>query len=738
MSTIKGLLMKPEFPPPPQPDLNSSSLAYLNHLPPGTQPHYLPVQENPPRLRNAPVPDRTLFNPQQDQMDIATGDDTSSPARDASPDHEPGRGLERARSDTSDTETLEHSEPVCKQRRTESPEPVREEPVTASALLSPDAMRAELIQAATDGNLGRLQSLFHHARHLDSIFDETVWRVATQHGHLAVVEWLYGQVDKFGLQKPESAVIFFVAARYGQLRIIQWLASQGCNIHQVNDDNNNALTLAAHGGHLEVVQWLASKGCNIHQVNDGDNNALILAAHGGHLEVVQWLASQGCNIHQVNNDNDNALTLAARSGHLEVVQWLASQRCNILQINKYGNNALINAVEGCSLKLVQYLLGKGCNINHVNSYGRTALSIAMDFRRIDIARYLITQGANVHIGFPPESDGLLFKALDIENPELINLLIPLHDVSRCSANRSTPLMIAAQKNLIEVAVPLIRATAKLPSRWQLIIGALPVATGQLFKELLRNVFFIDDVLLAYSRLSPDGQCIFTSGVIQQYVYSQYDELQHLQASLDSAGTMTTAQMKAAKVGVLAELPVWKLHHPVESLFNEKLPPSLLPIRDKVISFISDDIEVLGAQALQWEQDHLIPVVENLHESCLSHALSAQPTIDITSELTAKGLYHPIAQKIATAWTSAWATVSEEAAPMLKSMGTTHIDRFVNTPVGSGLLQAFRDALRRELDSVGGGILRIEGANLSEESKALYADLIGRQLHLIAQFWRTES
>ena len=231
-----------------------------------------------------------------------------------------------------------------------------------------------------------------------------------------------------------------------------------------------------------------------------------------------------------------------------------------------------------------------------------------------------------------------------------------------------------------------------------------------------------------------------SGVIQQYVCSQYDELQHLQASLDSAGTMTTAQMKAAKVGVLAELPVWKLHHPVESLFNEKLPPSVLPIRDKVISFISDDIEVLGTQALQWEQDHLIPVVENLYESCLSHALSAQPAIDITSELTAKGLYHPIAQKIAAAWASAWATVSGEAAPILKPAGATqmHIDQFMNTPIGSGLLQVFRAALRHELDSVGGKILRAEGANLSEQGKALYADLIARQLHLIAQFWRAES
>ena len=699
--------MNPNF-PPPQPDPNSSSLAYLNHHPPGTQAHYLPVQGNPPRLRNAPAPDRALPNPQRDQMDIDTGDDNDGPARDASSDNEAGRGLKRARPDTSETETLEHSEPVCKQRRTEPPELAPEEPVAASVLLSPEAIKAELRQAAIDGHLGRLQSLIKQADHLkisDEV-DEFVWEAATRHGHLAIVEWLYGQADKFGLQKPESIDISFEAAEHGRLHIIQWLAEQGCNIHQVNNYKNNALTLAASRGHLEVIQWLAD---------------------------------QGCNIRQINNYGDNALTRAL-------------------------SNVDVNE---CGLDLVQYLLGKGCDIDHQNEYGRTALFFAMNGQKIDIACHLITQGANVHIGFPPESGGSLFTALNIENPALINLLIPLHDLSRRSANGSTPLMIAAEENLIEVAVPLIQATAKLSAGLKLIGEAFSVATGLLFKELLSNVFFTGDGPLPHSDLWANSGPTFMSGVIYQYVCSQYSELPYLQASLGSAGTMTTAQIKAAKVGVLAELPAWKLHHPVESLFNEELPPTLLSVRKKIITFINDDIEVLATQALQWEEDHLIPVVENLYASCLSHSLSAQAAIDIISELTGKGLYYPIAQKMANAWVTVWTSVSADAAPILRPSAPTHIedwdfedltdldpltgdvaansntiarniDNFVGTPVGSALLEAFRAALRREFDSVGGGILRVEGANLSEQSKALYADLIARQLHLIAQFWRAES
>jgi hypothetical protein len=67
-----------------------------------------------------------------------------------------------------------------------------------------------------------------------------------------------------------------------------------------------------------------------------------------------------------------------------------------------------------------------------------------------------------------------------------------------------------------------------------------------------------------------------------------------------------------------------------------------------------------------------------------------------------------------------------------------IARFVGTPTGDLLLQAFRDALKNEFDSADNRILHADDVDLSEQSKNLYADLIMRQLHLIAQFWRAET
>ena len=132
MSTTKGFLMNPNF-PPPQPDPNSSSLAYLNNLLPGAQPHYrVDPAADQPQLRNRPAPDRAALNPQQDLMGVDTGEETSTPVQDASPDSESRRGLKRAQPDTGDAEILEHSEPVCKQRLTDAPESANEASTAAS------------------------------------------------------------------------------------------------------------------------------------------------------------------------------------------------------------------------------------------------------------------------------------------------------------------------------------------------------------------------------------------------------------------------------------------------------------------------------------------------------------------------------------------------------------------------------------------------------------------------------
>ncbi len=886
----------------PYPDANSSSLAHLNHLPPGTNPEETPDPNPappPPQLHNRAHPQRSPLNPEQDLMDVDTGPDTGGAERESAPDQSPERGLKRARPDTDQAETIEHSEPVYKQRWTNSPEPRHAQP-QARTILSPEAIKTELLQAVENGNLDRLRSLVNQTENFKNIFDGKLWKVAVQHGHVAVIDWLSKQVDRLDLPKPKYNRLFETAARHGQMDVLQWLASpflviqgvtydidyaltlaalgghlevvkylagqgcdvkqvsddgdnalicaaaaghlevvkylagQGCDIHQVTNDDENALTLAVYDGHLEVVKYLVEHGCNIHQVTNYGNNALTLAARRGHLEVVKYLAEQGCNIQQLDNDGENALTLTAETGHFEILKFLAGQGCNIQQVNGRGKNALTLAAKGGDLEIVKFLVEHGCNIQQVTNYGDNVLTIAATYGHLDVVKYLAEHGCNIHrannggdnalilaaegghlgtvqylvekglninqvnslgytalarsmdmmyhdtacdlirrgasltIGRPPHRDGYLFRALKIGNTELIKLLIPRFDVSeRFHSSGITPLMLAARENLIEVAIPLIQATLQVPNGKALVHEAWQIETDPLFKALLHNPFIIDEAPSPYSRLSHEGKLVIVTSVIHHHFSTQRTVLQSLQNQLGSNQSMTPMQQKSAQVGILAELPAWKLTNAVEKIFMRELTASLLPIQKRVATFISEDIEVLATQANGWEDTHLVPVIKHLYPSCLMHALSAHPASGIIKELTDKGLYHPIARRIASAWTSAWVAMSEEATPLLRPMpaaqiedwdsedladlgpitgdvvirpGTVarNVDSFVGTPVGLRLLQTFCAALKDEFDAVGSRILHTDDVNLPPESKNLYADLMMRQVHLIAQFWRAES
>ena len=461
--------------------------------------------------------------------------------------------------------------------------------------------------------------------------------------------------------------------------------------------------------------------------------------------------------------------LAADQGHLEVVKYLHEHGCSTQCVNFAGNNALMLAAKLDLLEMVQYLAKTGLNINQLNFNGYTAFAISTLFGDGDVACDLIMQGASLTTGLCPQPHGYLFWALRLKNTALINLLIPLHDVTQRCGSGCTPLMHAAADDLIEVAVPMIRATMQVPEGRALVQEAFKeITTEPLFKELLKNPSCVDNDPSCYSQLSPEGEATIQTQIVFDHVSAQRVALQLLQNQLGSGQSMTPMQEISAQVGILAELPAWKLSKRIEKIFNKILIPSLAPIQKRIATFISDDIEVLATQANGWEDNHLVPVVEHLYLSCLTHSLSANPAIGIVNELTDKGLYHPIARRIAGAWVSAWAAMSEVAKPLLLTIPPAQFDdwdlenladldpingevvvirpdtlarsiaRFVGTPTGDLLLQAFRDALKNEFDSADNRILHADDVDLSEQSKNLYADLIMRQLHLIAQFWRAET
>ncbi len=297
--------MQPNQPNPylPHRDANSSSFAYLDQLPPGTNPQNTPdpaLQRPaaPPQLHNPPLP--PLINPQLAPFRHPDPRPAPrSPARDATADPEAGRGQKRARPDEMDIESLEHSEPVTKQRRTDSPEPAmplpESAPVATYQSLSPEDMHTGMVNAVKNGDLEKLQALI------------------TVGGNVH-------QVDEKGNSLAHAA------AKNGQIEILKLLAAQHVNLNHRNHASRTALHDAAKHGQIDVVRYLLDQGCDNDDTDSKGYTPLLLAAESDHAEIVKLLEGKGCSISQKYPTGDDLSEEAFTSGNIGMIKWALSKK----------------------------------------------------------------------------------------------------------------------------------------------------------------------------------------------------------------------------------------------------------------------------------------------------------------------------------------------------------------------------------------------------------------------------
>jgi len=111
----------------------------------------------------------------------------------------------------------------------------------------------DLIDAASDGDLARMQELFAAGANVHANNDRALW----------------------------------LASEQGYAEVVRVLLAAGADVHARNDE---ALRNASMVGHAGVVQVLLAAGANVHADND---NALRWASTEGHVEVVQMLLAAG-------------------------------------------------------------------------------------------------------------------------------------------------------------------------------------------------------------------------------------------------------------------------------------------------------------------------------------------------------------------------------------------------------------------------------------------------------------
>jgi hypothetical protein len=112
-------------------------------------------------------------------------------------------------------------------------------------------------------------------------------------------------------------------------------------------------------------------------------------------------------------------------------------------------------------------------------------------------------------------------------------------------------------------------------------------------------------------------------------------------------------------------------------------------------------------------------------------------------LLERSIFAVLAARIEAAWLEAWRiaaaaqTVGPDATPSSSSAASASAPAqpFAESIRGQALLAQFRGMLERMVDTPGNGILDLPGA--STEHAAIYAELVHRQLHMLAQFIHPE-
>ncbi len=152
---------------------------------------------------------------------------------------------------------------------------------------------------------------------LDSYDDATlcglVLSCALQHEHVAVAEWLVGEVGcplplEQAQQQRERQLVWKAAGGGGSGAAVRWLLRREVPVHE------GGLVSAAKAGKLEMVQFLREeRGAPL------TKEVFEAAARSGSVPTATWLLQAGCPM------GEDAYLAAASAGDVAMLRWLARE-----------------------------------------------------------------------------------------------------------------------------------------------------------------------------------------------------------------------------------------------------------------------------------------------------------------------------------------------------------------------------------------------------------------------------
>lgn len=237
----------------------------------------------------------------------------------------------------------------------------------------------EVLQAAQDGNLSKLESLF------------------TQRQSKVFAGLFKG--PNINWRDDSGCTALHLAALNGHREAVIFLLHNDASANTPDNAGSFPLHLAAFNGHHEVAKILITRGPShavVNEPNMAGDTALHVASQYGHRYVVQVLLENHADASLRNTKEETALDLAAQYGRLSTVQLFLFYDSALLQNAVHKHSPLHLAARNGHEDVVKILLDGGMPINATCDMG-TALHCAALFGKVSVAKLLLQRGIDIDI-----------------------------------------------------------------------------------------------------------------------------------------------------------------------------------------------------------------------------------------------------------------------------------------------------------------------------------------------------
>ncbi|KAK0386653.1 hypothetical protein NLU13_6488 [Sarocladium strictum] len=219
-------------------------------------------------------------------------------------------------------------------------------------------------------------------------------------GHAAVMKWLLSQGADTEASSGDRGSAMHSALKSGPgVSSLQLLVEHGANIEATDGHQRTPLLVAAIRGNKTAADWLLDKGANIEATDGHQRTPLLVAVDLDNKPAVDWLLDKGANVHHTDNSGYTALVLAAQSWRVNstIIRRLLMAGAQIEARDRSGQTALMHSVRNDSSNgaITEQLLAAGASVSPCDMSGRTALHHASKYSNLGGLRQLLDAGAAI-------------------------------------------------------------------------------------------------------------------------------------------------------------------------------------------------------------------------------------------------------------------------------------------------------------------------------------------------------